>query len=97
MKKLKVKILDQYTLSLKEDGKAGDISDLKELMEIDRTPILEAIEAGKDAIYNDKLNRTRESLKKIHEISIEEKEIEYMKKIYELTNGFNDKIRKLER
>ncbi|MGI6676482.1 MAG: hypothetical protein ACOX5N_03235 [Bacilli bacterium] len=91
MKKLKVKILDQYTLSLKEDGKAGDIIDLKELMEIDITPILEAIEAGKDAIYNDKLNRTRESLKKDYEISIEKKEIEYMKKIYELTNEFNDK------
>ena len=96
MKKLKVKILNQDTLSLKEDGKAGDIIDLKELMEIDRTPILEAIEAGKDAIYNDKLNRTRESLKKDYEISIEKKEIEYMKKIYELTNEFNDKIRKLE-
>lgn len=55
MAKLKVIIVDSTTLKLDEDGKKGDIIDLKDVQSVDTTPILDAISKSTDKVYLKKL------------------------------------------
>ena len=43
MKNIKVSVLNEHTLRLEEDGKKGDLIDLKSIIDVDTKPILEAI------------------------------------------------------
>lgn len=56
MKKIDVMVIDQTTLTLREDAKCGDYIDLSEVTNVDTTSILQAIEKAKDNVYNKKLN-----------------------------------------
>ena len=54
--KLKVQVVDNHTLKLLEDGKAGDIIDISEVSEFDSQILLKVIQEGTDLVYNKKLN-----------------------------------------
>lgn len=51
MKKVKVSVINPFTLRLEENGEKGDIIDLQELQKVDNTPIIEAIQNAKDQTY----------------------------------------------
>ena len=63
MKKVKVIVRDRNTLVLEEGASKGDYINLKELNEIDYSEIESVINAGKDVIYNKKLEEYKQTLK----------------------------------
>ncbi|MGI6787673.1 MAG: DUF2130 domain-containing protein [Acholeplasmataceae bacterium] len=65
MKKVKVSIVDNKTLKLEEDGSKGDIIDLNDVMGLDTTSILKAIETGRDQVYLEKINQALQEQKKL--------------------------------
>lgn len=79
MKNINCKIIDRYTLQLLEDAYKGDIIDLKKLQTIDDSYILDALNKGKDDVYNNKIKEY-----KIKEETNNEKiRLEYEKKLKE--------------
>ena len=71
MKQLQVKIIDNNTLELLEDGMKGDTINLLELQEVDLGPIQKAIEAKKDEVYNSKLQEALELAKSNYKAELE--------------------------
>lgn len=88
MKELKVILIDKDTIQLEEDGKKGDIINLKSIANIDREAIDEAIKTGKDLEYNKNLERVKKELeelfKKEKASSLNEQKLEYEIKIKDL-------------
>ncbi|MGI6710886.1 MAG: DUF2130 domain-containing protein [Bacilli bacterium] len=59
MAKIKVSIVNPFTLKLEEKGEVGDTIDLKELQTVDNTAILTAIKNKQDETYNALLAQER--------------------------------------
>jgi len=57
MSKIKVSIVNSYTLKLEEQGEIGDTIDLQELQRVDNTLILDAINSAKDDAYKTLLQK----------------------------------------
>ena len=55
MGKIKAIVKEKTILELAEDGKAGDIIDLKELVEVDTSYLEQIIDSGKDRVYQERL------------------------------------------
>lgn len=101
--KIEVKVLNKDKLELLQDASKGDIIDLNDLTTIDTSLIVDAIEKGKDAIYNKKLEemKIQLSLEKDNEYSakIQKDQYEYQLQLESLKNQleslqaqFNDKV-----
>lgn len=93
MKELKVILLDKDTIQLDEDGKKGDVINLKTIANIDREAIDEAIRLGKDEEYNKSFKRYKEELSKSLEEeknnSLEKQKNEYELKLAKLEGDLN--------
>lgn len=76
MKKVKVTVVDSKTLKLEEDAQKGNIIDLNQVMELDTSSILKLIEAGRDNVYNEKVNV---ALQEQHKLLKSEEAIELLK------------------
>ena len=70
-KKVKVLVRDKNTLVLDEAAGIGDIIDLTELKEFDSTALEAAIDAGKERVYEQKLNELKQvfNLEKNQEVN----------------------------
>ena len=70
-KKVKVLVRDKNTLVLDEVAGIGDIIDLTELKEFDSTALEAAIDAGKERVYEQKLNELKQvfNLEKNQEVN----------------------------
>lgn len=90
MKKINVVVKDKNTLMLDEDASKGDIIDLTSLNSIDNTNVEALIDAGKDKIYNDKLNAYKESTKRNIELEKENALKDLNNKIKELENKLDE-------
>ncbi|MDE6241752.1 MAG: DUF2130 domain-containing protein [Anaeroplasmataceae bacterium] len=62
MKKIQVIVRDKNTLVLEEDATKGDYIDLTSISNVDFKQIENAVLAGKDAVYNKKLEEYKEML-----------------------------------
>lgn len=80
-KKIKVLVRDKNTLVLDEAAGIGDIIDLTELKEFDSTALEAAIDAGKERVYEQKLNELKQvfNLEKNHEVNKLNAEINLLK------------------
>ena len=102
MAKLKVSIVNPFTLKLEEKGDIGDIIDLQELQKVDSTLIINAIQNAKDETYKALLSKEiqqQESNKQIALNELEKKlklEFQELKSEKErlalLVNSFDEKI-----
>ena len=70
MKKIKVKIIDQNTLELMEEGSVGDRIDLSEVVNIDTSNIITSIKNGKEKEYQKMLEEETKRLKELNELEI---------------------------
>lgn len=84
MKKINVLVRDRDTLVLLEDASEGDIIDLTSLSNVDFSILEQAIEAGKDKIYNHKLDE----LKQILKVEQEKENIAFSAKYNELKQQY---------
>lgn len=80
-KKIKVLVRDKNTLVLDEAAGIGDIIDLTELKEFDSTALEAAIDAGKERVYEQKLNELKQvfNLEKNQEVNKLNSEINLLK------------------
>ena len=80
-KKVKVLVRDKNTLVLDEVSGIGDIIDLTELKEFDSTALEAAIDAGKERVYEQKLNELKQvfNLEKNQEVNKLNAEINLLK------------------
>lgn len=80
-KKVKVLVRDKNTLVLDEAAGIGDIIDLTELKEFDSTALEAAIDAGKERVYEQKLNELKQvfNLEKNQEVNKLNAEINLLK------------------
>ena len=80
-KKVKVLVRDKNTLVLDEVAGIGDIIDLTELKEFDSTALEAAIDAGKERVYEQKLNELKQvfNLEKNQEVNKLNAEINLLK------------------
>ncbi len=107
MAKIKVSIVNPFTLKLEEKGEVGDTIDLKELQTVDNTAILAAIKNKQDETYNalltqekkkqeletkNALNELEKKLNKEYSLLKEEKG-KLESKISELEKSFENKER----
>ncbi|MDE7105589.1 MAG: hypothetical protein K2O22_00300, partial [Anaeroplasmataceae bacterium] len=74
MKKIQVIVRDKNTLVLEEDAAKGDYIDLSSISNVDFKQIENAVLAGKDTIYNQKLSEFKEML--TLQLSQEKKDLE---------------------
>lgn len=91
MKKVKVIVKDATTLELLEAGEVGDIIDLNEILAIDQTLIINAIEKGKDEVYRKKLADAEQAFKLKLENELNEQKLTYS----ETVNALKNKIENL--
>ncbi len=70
MKKIKVIVKDKTVLELIEDAKAGDLIDLKEVVEVDTSYLDAIIESGKDKVYASKLEEVKKTLNAENRVEI---------------------------
>ncbi len=79
MKKIKVSIQDENTLVLLEDGSKGDVVDLKSIHEtdIDKTTITNVVNSIKRDVFNDEVQKVKDSLERENELKLKLKEKEY--------------------
>lgn len=70
MAKIKVSILNSYTLRLEEKGEVGDLIDLHELQKVDNTLILDAIEQETDRTYQSLLAKEVQQQKSNQQIAL---------------------------
>lgn len=107
MKKIKVIVKEKTILELVEDANKGDLIDLKELVQVDTSYIDSVIEAGKDKVYQSKLEDVKKALtaENMVEINRLKGELERLKiqsekdiklKENEVSNKYNEKVIKLE-
>ncbi len=79
MKVLKVSIQDENTLILQEDGKKGDLIDLKSIhdMDIDKTSIASVVNSIKKEAFETELKKSTEAIEreKALELKIKEREL----------------------
>ncbi len=94
MKKINVIVKEKTILEIQEDAFKGDIIDLTELLHVDTSFILKAIENNKDIIYQQKLNEFKNTLNIEHaaEIKLLKSKIDELNKI----NEFNLKLKEDE-
>lgn len=80
-KKIKVLVRDKNTLVLDEVANVGDIIDLTELKEFDSTALEAAIDAGKERVYEQRLNELKQvfNLEKNQEVNKLNAEINLLK------------------
>ena len=83
-KNIKFKVIDQNTLELIEDAKAGDRIVLSEVLEVDASPILRAIEENRDNVYRQKLDEVKKAEQDAAKFRMEKVEAEYKGEIKEL-------------
>jgi hypothetical protein len=85
MKKIKVSIQDENTLTLLEDAQRGDIIDLKSIHEtdIDKTTINNLIKSIKTDEFNEQLDAAKRSIEKEKELEAELKEKDIINKAKE--------------
>ncbi|MDE6661434.1 MAG: DUF2130 domain-containing protein [Anaeroplasmataceae bacterium] len=74
MKKIQVIVRDKNTLVLEEDAVRGDYIDLSSISNVDFKQIENAVLAGKDSVYNQKLSEYKEML--TLQLSQEKKDLE---------------------
>lgn len=100
MANIKVKIIDQKTLCLEEDGHKGDIIDLNSAISIDTGFIQRLIEEEKNKLLEKRLSEQKEALANIHKKDIENLRLEYEKerdiKIKENANKYDEIITSLK-
>lgn len=79
MKKIRVSIQDESTLVLLEDGSKGDIIDLKSIHEIDidKTTITNVVNSIKRDVFNEEVQKVKESLERENKLKLELREKEY--------------------
>ena len=94
MKKLNVIVKEKTILELSEDGKKGDLIDLKEIVEVDTSYLDQIIESGKDKVYLAKLEDVKNALKLENEIEINKLQSTIEKLTKE--NESNLKLKELE-
>ena len=82
--KLKVSIYDNTTLKLEEDGKKGDLIDLKEINKLDQSFINTFINQEVDKIYQEKLKDISKSFENEKKLEINKTQEEYKLKIQKL-------------
>jgi len=102
MSKIKVSIVNPYTLKLEEKGEVGDIIDLQELQKVDNSLIIDAIQKAKDETYKALLSKEieqQEANKKIALNELERKmsiDFEQIRKDKErlsfIVEGFSEKL-----
>lgn len=72
MNKVKVTVVNEHTLKLEQDAKKDDLIDLREVVNVDTTLILERIKEAKDQEYLKELAKVKESLEQTHKLNINE-------------------------
>lgn len=92
MKKIKTIIKDLYTLVLQEPAEKGDYIDLKDLMEVDRTTIEEAIKLKKDEVYCDLVN----SVLREYKLAYDKEILETKNKTDAVEQELRNRIKQLE-
>lgn len=68
MKKIKVSVIDKYTLKLEEDGKKGEIIDLNDVIGVDTRPIIDKINSAHDEVYNKELAKVKLTLEQEYKL-----------------------------
>lgn len=111
MKNIKVSVLNEHTLRLEEDGKKGDLIDLKSIIDVDTKPILEAIKNAQDKVYENEIQKAKKAFEMEKDLAISKVEselkleinslkeqLESNKKIVEqqVENKYINKIKELE-
>ena len=111
MKNIKVSGLNEHTLRLEEDGKKGDLIDLKSIIDVDTKPILEAIKNAQDKVYENEIQKAKKAFEMEKDLAISKVEselkleinslkeqLESNKKIVEqqVENKYISKIKELE-
>ena len=100
MANIKVKIIDQKTLCLEEDGHKGDIIDLNSAISIDTGFIQRLIEEEKNKLLEKRLSEQKDALTNIHKKDIENLRLEYEKerdiKIKENAKNYDEIITSLK-
>ena len=92
MKQLEVIVKDKNTLILSEDGEKGDLINLAELTNVDLTAIEEAIDSGREEVYQKKLHELEMVLKQERENSLEIQRLELSKKYDAEVNTLKETI-----
>ena len=72
MKKINVIVKGKELLELAEDGKKGDLIDLKELTQVDESYIDNIIASGKDKAFNSRIEEVRKTLNAENLVKINE-------------------------
>lgn len=72
MKKINVIVKRKELLELAEDGKKGDLIDLKELTQVDESYIDNIIAFGKDKAFNSRIEEVRKTLNAENLVKINE-------------------------
>lgn len=70
MKKVKVTIVDKYTLRLEEDAKKGELIDLREIIDVDTTPVIQKIDEARDEVYLSELKKVKAEMSRETELEI---------------------------
>lgn len=83
-RKIKFSISDKNRLTLLEDASRGDYIDLTDHLEVDVTPIENAIKEAKDQIYNKMLLDYKESCENSNQLKILKSEEKFKKEIDDL-------------
>ena len=92
MKQLQVIVKDKNTLILSEDGEKGDLINLAELTNVDLTAIEEAIDSGREEVYQKKLHELEMVLKQERENSLEIQRLELSRKYDDEVNTLKETI-----
>ena len=92
MKQLEVIVKDKNTLILSEDGEKGDLINLAELTNVDLTAIEEAIDSGREEVYQKKLHELEMVLKQERENSLEIQRLELSRKYDAEVNTLKETI-----
>ena len=92
MKQLQVIVKDKNTLILSEDGEKGDLINLAELTNVDLTAIEEAIDSGREEVYQKKLHELEMVLKQERENSLEIQRLELSRKYDAEVNTLKETI-----
>ena len=92
MKQLQVIVKDKNTLILSENGEKGDLINLAELTNVDLTAIEEAIDSGREEVYQKKLHELEMVLKQERENSLEIQRLELSRKYDAEVNTLKETI-----
>ena len=91
-KKIQFRIIDKNKIEILEDASKGDFIDLTDHLEIDTTPIENAIKENREAIFNREIEKLQSEWKAKKDLEIKEKE----SKLKELISKLNNDIENLK-